>query len=156
VEAILSEVFRIIATLRTWPRLGLFDEGSGFLLASNSTVRVPEHLRNESGTMHSQLARRNAVLPDYLERICCDVQSTDKKRRKGDMNDIHEEGSARTSKISPVRDSARFDDLATKLTNVDESDVLLKKHRKIVDDKKQDTTDTSMDADTQSSPSWKP
>lgn len=43
---------------------------------------------------------------------------------------------------------ARFDTLATKPPNVDESDALFEEHRKIVDDKIQITNDDSMDADT--------
>jgi hypothetical protein len=80
-----------------------------------------------------------------------DAQSTDKKRRKDITNDMM------MMKLEEVQKNqqefasqilARFDALATKLTNVDESDVLFEEHRKIVDDKKQITMDASMDADT--------
>jgi hypothetical protein len=68
-----GESFRTIATLQDVARLGLLlDEGSGFLLASNSTVRVPEHSAERIWvTMLASNWQEETQCSDYLERICC-------------------------------------------------------------------------------------
>lgn len=109
-------------------------------------------MQNESGDDSQSTDRKRRSVPGHLRNESgVDAQSTDKKRRKDITNDMM------MMKLEEVQKNqqefasqilARFDALATKLTNVDESDVLFEEHRKIVDDKKQITMDASMDADT--------
>jgi hypothetical protein len=176
-----SESFQHYCHTRTW--LGwvyLLDEESGFLLASNATVRVPEHLRSESVDGAQSIDKKRRILSEKLRSesgvnaqstdkkrhsapmhlrdesvIDADAQPTEKKRRKDITNDMMMKKIEELQKKQQEFASqilARFDALAAKLPNVDESvdesDVLLQEHHKIVDDKKQITMDDSMDADT--------
>jgi hypothetical protein len=76
-----SESFQNYCYTRTW--LGwvyLLDEESGFLLASNSTVRVPEHSRNESGDDAQPTGKKKRSAPDYLRNeSAVDAQSTEEE-----------------------------------------------------------------------------
>jgi hypothetical protein len=77
-----SEPFQNYCYTRTW--LGWvypLDEESGFLLASNATVRVPEHLRNESVDDAQCTDKNRRSVTDHLRNESA-VDAHDKKRQK--------------------------------------------------------------------------
>jgi hypothetical protein len=141
-----SESFQNYCGSRRWVGwVYLLDEESGFLLASNSPVSVPEqkirpkkrhsvpeHFRNESGARGKSTGEMGRM----------DI-SNDTVMKKLEIVEMAQDKQEKLNSQLLARDA-----FATKLPIVDESKALFEELREIVNDEKQITMDASMDADT--------